>query len=338
MTATLPPELHEVFDRFVTTEYVTVDGRGQPIAWPVTPYHHPEEGCIDVTTGVGYPKKADDAARNPHVALLFSDPTGSGLTAPPLVLVQGTAVVDERDMDANRERYVREAKAKLPRAMRFTPPVFVQRMAGWYFDRIYVHVRPERVFVWPGGDPAEEPQIYDAHLEEVRSGRDELPDEPRADPEGGAIAWDARMDQIGSRTYPTAVVASVGPDGFPFAVRVPVRPDREAGVLRIGKDCPIAPWQPGLACVTVHDHDEDFSYQRNFQVRGDLVEDDEGWTVVPHRLVGGFELPPGSMRSKLRLNAEKIKRFRRIAKRRKTGKAARRAPGGSERRPEGGKG
>ncbi|MEO6495853.1 MAG: hypothetical protein ABIO51_00085, partial [Solirubrobacteraceae bacterium] len=103
-----------------------------------------------------------------------------------------------------------------------------------------------------------------------------------------------------------------------FAARVPVRPDRTAGLLRIEGDCVGAPWAPGLACVTVHDHDEKFSYQRNFQVRGDLVEDAQGWAVVPHRLIGGFELPPGSMRSKFRVNAQKIKRFRRIAKERKS--------------------
>src|SRR4051794_38065260 len=91
MTATLPGQLREVFSRFITTEYVTVDRRGQPIAWPVTPYHHPEEGCIDVTTGLGYPKKARDAEANPQVALLFSDPLGSGLADAPMVLGQGTA-------------------------------------------------------------------------------------------------------------------------------------------------------------------------------------------------------------------------------------------------------
>jgi hypothetical protein len=317
MTATLPPELREVFERFITTEYVTVDGKGQPIAWPVTPYHDTARGCIDVTTGVGYPKKADDASAHPQVALLFSDPTGSNIGDPPMVLVQGTAAVDETDLKANRQRYVREAKAKLPEAMKVTPPGFVQSMLSWYFDRIYIHVRPERVFVWRGGDPESEPALYDAFVEEARSGHDELPDEPHAAPEGGAKAWDERIHQIGTRTFPTAVVAFVSPDGFPFAMRLPVTPDREAGVLRLQGDGVGAPWQPGLACVTVHDHDAAFSYQRNFQVRGDLIEDDEGWTVVPHKLVGGFELPPSSMRSKLRLNAEKAKRFRRIAKQRK---------------------
>src|SRR4051795_1199765 len=109
MTAALPDDVRRVFDAFITTEYTTVDAHGQPITWPVTPYHHRENGCIDVTTGLGYPKKAWDARANPKVALLFSDPTGSGLDGAPMVLVQGVADVDDRDLDANRERYWTES-------------------------------------------------------------------------------------------------------------------------------------------------------------------------------------------------------------------------------------
>src|ERR687889_749386 len=121
MTATLPLEVQQVFDRFVTTEFTTVDGRGQPITWPLTPYYKPGDTCVDVTTGLGYPKKAHDARANPKVALLFSDPTGSGTEDAPQVLVQGTADVDDRDLDANRERYGREALEKLPATIRRRP-------------------------------------------------------------------------------------------------------------------------------------------------------------------------------------------------------------------------
>src|SRR5690606_21470530 len=126
-----------------------IDGRGQPITWPVTPYYRPGDDCIDVTTGLGYPKKARDAAANPQVALLFSHPTGSGLENPPQVLVQATAEVDDRDREANSERYVREGAVKLPAAMKMIPPRSVRRLFGWYFLRIYVHARPERIYVWP---------------------------------------------------------------------------------------------------------------------------------------------------------------------------------------------
>ena len=52
MTASLPPDVQRVFDRFITTEFTTVDRCGQPITWPLTPYYRPGEPCIDVTTGL----------------------------------------------------------------------------------------------------------------------------------------------------------------------------------------------------------------------------------------------------------------------------------------------
>ncbi|HEY1273802.1 MAG TPA: pyridoxamine 5'-phosphate oxidase family protein [Thermoleophilaceae bacterium] len=314
MTATLPTEIQQVFDRFITTEFTTIDRRGQPITWPLTPYYRPGEPCIDVSTGLGYPKKADDAARNPKVALLFSDATGSGLEAAPQVLVQGSAQVDDRDLDANRARYQREAIEKLPATKKLLPPKPVQRMFGWYFTRIYVHVRPERVYVWPDGDSTKEPELYDAHMEEVRSGHDEEPADTHAGAEGGAAAWDERMDELGAR-YPTAVLSIAAPDGFPFSIRLPIAVDEGARRVRIGDGAIGVPVQPGLACLTAHDHHPDFTWQRNFQVRGDLIEEDGVWWLVPHKLIGGFELPPGSVLSRYRLNAQKMMRFRKNAKR-----------------------
>jgi hypothetical protein len=73
VTSSLPQEVREAFSRFVTCEFTTVGASKQPITWPVTPYYRQGNPTIDVTTGLGYPKKADDAAAHPSVALLFSD-------------------------------------------------------------------------------------------------------------------------------------------------------------------------------------------------------------------------------------------------------------------------
>jgi hypothetical protein len=313
VTATLPEEIQRVFDRFITTEYTTVDRRGQPITWPVTPYYQPGDPCIDVTTGLGYPKKAVDAEANPKVALLFSDPTGSEMETPPQVLIQGIARVDDRDLDANRERYARESVEKLPAIKSTMPPKPLLRMFGWYFTRLYVHVRPERIYVWPDGDPAREPQLLDAHLEEVRSGHDEEPDDELAPVAGGEPVWDDRMDELGDR-YTSAVLSLVAPDGFPFSVRLPIEVDRDSRHVRFGGEPIAIPLQPGLACVTAHDHDPKFKWQRNFQIRGDLVQDGDAWALVPHKLVGGFELPPTSTLARYRLNFQKMRRFRKKAK------------------------
>ena len=313
MTATLPPEVQRVFNSFITTEFSTVDSRGQPIAWPVTPYYQPGDPCIDVTTGLGYPKKAKDALANPKVSLLFSDPTGSGMEQSPQVLVQGTAEVDDRDLAENRERYTRESAEKLPAFNRILPPKAVRGWFGWYFTRIYVHVRPERVYVWPDGDATKEPQLFDAHMEEVRSGHDEEPPGEHAAAEGGLAMWDPRMDELGAR-YPTAVLSLVAPDGFPFSLRVPISVDRSAHRIRIGAGALGLAVQPGLACITAHAHHPKFLWEQNFQVRGDLIEEDGRWAVVPHRLIGGFELPPGSILERYRLNFGKFLRYRKRAK------------------------
>jgi hypothetical protein len=313
VTASLPREVQQVFDRFITTEYTTVDRRGRPICWPVTPYYSPGNPCIDVTTALGYPKKALDARTNPKVALLFSDPTGSGIEGAPQVLVQGMADVDYRDLEANRERYTRESLEKLPASKELLPPKPLQRAFSFYFTRLYVHVRPERIYVWPEGDATREPELYDAHLEEVRSGHDEEPEGQSAPPEGGVAAWDERMDELGER-YPEAVLSLVAPDGFPFSVRVPISVDRGARRVRIGSGALGVPVQPGPACLAAHDHAPDFGWQRNFQVRGDLVEEDGGWALVPHRLIGGLELPPVSKPKLYAQNAGRMARMWRRAK------------------------
>jgi hypothetical protein len=150
-------------------------------------------------------------------------------------------------------------------------------------------------------------------MEEVRSGHSEEPDRFHAAPEGGASAWDRRIYELGNR-YPTAVLSIVSPDGFPFAIRVPIRVDAAARWIRI-EGAPVGiPFQPGLACITAHRHDERFTWQENFQVRGDLVFVDGEWALIPHKVVGGFEAPRSRL-AQVRANTAKARRYRRAAKR-----------------------
>ncbi|MEA2255994.1 MAG: hypothetical protein QOG35_2039 [Solirubrobacteraceae bacterium] len=228
MTGSLPGQVLEVFERWVAAEYVTVGDDGQPHSWPAEPSFDATDGCIDVSTEVGLA----EAAANPHVALLFSDPERA---EPHMVLVQGTAKVREGG----------------------------------------VRVRPERVLTWPDADLDAEPRLYDARLEEVRSGHNQEPEVGHAPPSGGGEAWDAMLDAMPA----TAGLSFVGPDGFPFAVRVPVRADHDAGVVRIDADPVGAPIEPGLGCLCTG----------SLQVCGDLVEDHGGWILRPHATaeVGG---------------------------------------------------
>jgi hypothetical protein len=293
MTSTLPQEARDAFERFITCEFTTVDSRKQPITWPVTPYYEQGGPTIDVTTGLGYPKKADDARAHPSVSLLFSDPTGSGIDSGIKVLVQGTAIVDDEDLEANADRYYRESIVKLPSTKKMHPPKPMRRMLNWYYARLYVKVRPERVFIWSGGSLAEEPAVHDAHLEEVRSGHAEEPAEPHGPPAPGSVAWDDRMMQLAG--HETGVVSWLAPDGFPISVRVPFSVDASAREVAIEAEPAGLPLIEGRACLTVHRHAPNFTWQRNMQVRGNLIRSPQGWRLVPHRVVGGFELPEGRL-------------------------------------------
>jgi hypothetical protein len=124
------------------------------------------------------------------------------------------------------------------------------------------------------------------------------------------------MDELGAR-HSSAVLSWVGPDGFPLAVRVPVRLDRATRRVEIGAEPAGLPLAEGRACLTAHAHDEAFTWQENFQVRGDLVRGDGGWALEPHRLVGGFELPDEGELARYRRNFAKVRRFYRTARRRR---------------------
>lgn len=147
------------------------------------------------------------------------------------------------------------------------PTVLVQ---GTAYAGDALHVRPERVYAWDADDG--EPRMFDAHLEEVRSGHNEEPEVPHAAPAGGRGRWDARLEGVAS-----GLLACVGPDGFPFAARLDVQPDPRGGVLRLPWLPVGMPVEPGPACL----HASAGAGGR-IHVHGDLLDGAEGWRVVPH--------------------------------------------------------
>jgi hypothetical protein len=314
-----------VFGRFVTTEYTTIDRHGQPITWPVIPFYRRGGPCIDVSTALGTPKKADDAVANPRVALLFSDPTGSGLSDPPAVLVQGLADVDDRDLRANRERYMRESLEKLPGLTAQQPPSLLTRsgLVDWYYERIFVHVHPQRVCVWPRGKISAAPEVFEARVSEIHASEHE-PDRAEVelvDPEG---VWDSRIDELADR-FSTVVLSIVGGNGFPLSARVPVRIDSAKPWVWLESEPAGIQLAPGRACLTAHRHVADPSakwWQRNIQVRGDLAYQQSHWVLVPRKLIGGFEVSASPAVTAAR-NLRRIWRFQRTARREHARRSAR---------------
>jgi hypothetical protein len=156
----LPHDVDAVFRRFFTCEITTINKQGQPLTWPNLPYYDAPNGRIVVTASIAFPVKTYNARRNPKVALLYSDPTGSGLTDAPAVLVQGDAVVDEMTKDVYQQLAVDifvESVRRQPSARQYVGNPLARRLFLFYFQRIGVFVQPRRILVWPHRDFSQAP-------------------------------------------------------------------------------------------------------------------------------------------------------------------------------------
>jgi hypothetical protein len=109
---------------------------------------------LDCFRGQGH-----NARRHPQVSLLYSDPTGSQLSEPPAVLVQGDAQVAEvLDYGPDIIGLFKTVAARQPDSRRFTNNPIVRRLFIWYlFQRLSLTVTPRRILVWPKGDFTSQP-------------------------------------------------------------------------------------------------------------------------------------------------------------------------------------
>lgn len=149
----LPPAVEAVFRTFRTCEFTTVNRTGQPLTWPTEPFYHAPEGRLIVTTSIAFPVKAYNARKHPQVALLFSDPTGSGLTDPPAVLVQGEASVEELTDDPPwTYELLKESMARQPRTRAYIANPVARSLFIFEYQRLALYVQPRYIWTWPGGD------------------------------------------------------------------------------------------------------------------------------------------------------------------------------------------
>lgn len=159
----LPPEVEEVVREFRTCEMSTLARDGTPITWPTLPFWYPDEGRFLITTSIGLPHKAFNVRRNPRVSLLFSDPTASGLTAPPRVLVQGDAEAPDEVVTTldGFEDELRRVLRRQPAGGLYGSNPLTRYVFDWYYMRLMIHVTPRRILSWPRGDFGRPPiEVY----------------------------------------------------------------------------------------------------------------------------------------------------------------------------------
>jgi hypothetical protein len=211
-----------------------------------------EDGrTIDVNTGLAYPTKAERARNNPRVCLLYSEPNGTTVEKPPVVLIYGQASVYDSDLQANTDRVVQGYLARM-RILSKIPP-FMLRFMTAYLARIWIAVTPLKVLWWSEGDMSKTPQQWHAS-----QGTEAPPSDPKPELLGNPhkrlnlpqkewqedIAY--ALDQLG-----TPVLTVVDGEGYPVPFRARSGSLRSNGVhLDLLSAMPTE--AKGRACLTFH--------------------------------------------------------------------------------------
>lgn len=154
-TVDLPSEVDAVFREFRVCEFTTLARDGTPTTWPTAARYEPEHMRFLITTSIGLPQKAFNIRRNSRVALLFSNPTGSGLASPPTVLVQGDAVAPDTIVTSveGLEDYWRDTVfRRQPASEALSATALMRKLMDWYYMRLLIFVTPRAILWWPAGD------------------------------------------------------------------------------------------------------------------------------------------------------------------------------------------
>lgn len=236
-------------DAYRTCEFATMGKDGTPMAWPASGIRTAGGGFL-LTTAIGYPQKAFNIRRDPRVALLFSDPTASGLGAPAQILVRGEAGCPDEihtEPAGDLALFWSMIFARQPGSHRYLDwPA--THLTDFYFMRLVIRVTPSSVTTR------------------------ELP----------APAAPAAGEVLGSSVlaaYPTAVLAARDSAGNPLLARTTVTTTAEGYQVALPSRFEAA---PGPASLLVHRHDERLDGLHNAVVRGELTA---GGLLRPSRLV-----------------------------------------------------
>jgi hypothetical protein len=170
----LPAEITAVFREFRTCEFSTLAKDGTPITWPTVPFFDDQQGQFAIATSIALAQKAINIRRRPRVSLLFSDPTGSGLTDPPAVLVQGDAIAPDEiitDFKGYEDR-LRLIFERQPSGGIYSSNPLMRYLFDWYYMRLGMYITPRRIFWWERGDFTRAPHDIElsesAHVERDR--------------------------------------------------------------------------------------------------------------------------------------------------------------------------
>ncbi|WP_262062778.1 pyridoxamine 5'-phosphate oxidase family protein [Streptomyces sp. STR69] len=245
----------DVLDAYRTCEFVTLGRDGTPLAWP-TAVRRRKDGTLLLSTSLAFAQKALNIRRDGRVALLFSDPTGSGLDHAPQIFVGGRAECPDEIMTGPRgaEDYWRMLFERQPHSRSYVAAP-LRSLMTWYYLRLLITVTPDQIVVRPP-----------------------LP----ASDQQGAKAGHSLPGAAQLAGFSSAVLAARDASGAPVLARTRPVPTEDGFAVEVPADCAAT---AGPASLLVHRHDERLNHMHNALVRGTLKAVDDGWLLVPAKVV-----------------------------------------------------
>ncbi len=271
---TVPTDLNPVVENYRTCEFLTVSKSGAPIAWPTVSSNNPD-GTFTISTCIGLPQKAFNVRRNPQVALLFSDPTASGLTDTPQVLVKGTAVCPDEIVTSVlrfREGWRRILTRQPDSAMYSTR--LMRPLMDFYYLRLLITITPTEIVPLRAVEAAQPLQVQAAAQPlQVPAVFEDVDDTFRA------IA--GRLP-----AYSSAVLCGFDHDGAPTMVRVRPVADASNRTLRMTLP-PGFSIEAGQGGLLGHSHNDKLGKLRSFVATGTITRSGDDCILTPERDIAG---------------------------------------------------
>lgn len=264
-------DLAAIIRAYRTCEFATLAKDGTPVAWPVSPWLR-ADGTFVVTTSLGFPQKALNVRRDGRVALLFSEPHGSGLEGAEQVLVLATAsCADEiATTPGDLAPYWSMLFQRQPSSKAYLNPL-LRPVVDWYYMRLVIDVTPTRVLTRP---PVVARPIAASGL-----------------PGSSALSG-----------FSSAVLSARDPEGAPVVARVHPEPGESGYRIEMPGDITAA---AGPASLLVHRHDDELANLRFALVRGHLTEDGGQWCFTPSQVID----PAGTALSTLRRTRRSARKY-----------------------------
>jgi len=160
----MPSAAADIIRNYRTCEFTTLFRDGTPQTWPVGALLL-EDGRFLLCTTIGLPQKVFNIRRNAKVSMLFSDPTGSGVSDPGAVLIQGDATAEDRIVsdamvDPDWAAFFETGFARQP-AGAFMSSWLGRRLLPFYYMRLPIYMTPRRAYFWPTRDFTSAPRELD---------------------------------------------------------------------------------------------------------------------------------------------------------------------------------